>query len=395
MGSYFEGARGRMGETDFFVTSMRLGELARNIGYAERELAEGAEMAPDLLRQRKLNISRVRQEMVPYLIDREDHFFSAITVEVIRPGEEEHRINFIANHENPDFGRIYFDGTETLQAVDGQHRLKAIQLALQSAPELAKESIAVVFVPHQSIRRSQQLFSDLNRYAKTPSKTLTILFEHREFAAVVAKAWAAQCSAFCDGRTNMETNSLVSKSRHVITLSVLYECVRDLMDKEYAKKVWTDRQQLEAEASALGGRFAEWYDELVTPNLPELVDVINGRVRPVELRSRFVYSHSVGWRAIAITIRRAMDQRHTWKDVVARGVGQIDWRATNPEWEGSAIVAGAIANRRQNIARTAALVSAKFGLDVPEEEADDLLKTMRHYNPAATLPAPLSLAPSA
>ncbi len=389
MGSQFDAVRGRQGGVSYYVTTMRFGELARNVGYAERELGDGAEMSPELYRQRKLNIKRVREEMKPYLLNNPDHFFSAVAVEVIRPGDQDHEIRFVPSLDNPDFGRILFDGTELLQAVDGQHRLKTIQLAIDEDADLAKESIAVVLLPHRSVRRSQQLFSDLNRYAKTPSKTLNILFEHRQFEANVAKAWAKYCVAFNSGRTNMETNSLVVKSKHVITLSVLYECVRDLIAKDYEKKPWADGRQMEAEAERVGRQFSEWYDEAVVPSLPDLKLVIEGQMRPVKLREVYVYPHAVGWRAIAKAVRAARDQRpNGWKDIVQLGLAAVDWRITNKEWEGSALVAGAMANRRQNIVRAGTVVALKLGLDVSDTEAADLVNTLKNIDPAATLPEP-------
>lgn len=386
MASQYGAARGEMGGTDFYVTTMKLGELARNVGYTERDLGAGAPTPPDLLRQRKLNLARVRQEMKPYLTENPDHFFSAILVEVVRPGESMHEITFVPHPDNPDIGTVRFDGTEQLQALDGQHRLRAIQLALEEQPQLTKESIAVVFVSHRGVERSQQLFSDLNRYAKTPSKTINILFEHREFEANVAKVWAAHCVAFRDGRTNMETNSLVAKSRHVITLSVLYECVKDLLGKDYAKKIWGDRPQLQQDADRVGRELASWYDDLIVPNLPELTEVIAGRLKPVELRARYLYSHSIGWRAIARTIRRAREQRRNWKDATEKGLQKVDWRLANPEWEGSAMVAGTVANRRQNIDRAATMLALRMGLDVSDSEREDLLGAMRFVNADAKLP---------
>jgi DNA sulfur modification protein DndB len=389
MGSQFEAARGHQGDLEYFVTTMRFGELAKNVGYAERDLGEGAEMPAELARQRKLNIKRVRDEMRPYLIQNPDHFFSAIAVEVVRPGDTTHDIKFTPSSENSDFGRISFDGTELLAAVDGQHRLKAIQLAIQEMPELARESIAVVFLPHRSIERSQQLFSDLNRYAKTPSKTLSLLFEHREFAAQVAKQWARQCRAFKDGRTNMETNSLVVKSRHLITLSVLYECARELMAKDYDKKKW-DRAELDSEAERVGRQLSEWYDEVVIPALPDIEAAITGSMKPVKLREQYVYPHSVGWRAIARAVRAAMDQRpHNWKDQVTKGLAAIDWSITNrTDWEGSALVAGAMANRRQNTVRAGTVVMLKLGLEPTESEQQELLTALKAINSNAELPSP-------
>src|SRR5439155_10208673 len=122
---------------------------------------------------------------VPYLVGNEDHFYSALTVE-IRPapyGDGEGCISFEVKDSFPgglQFGVLTLDGTESLYALDGQHRLRSIAIAIRQRPELAREHIALIMVPFCSIPRSQTLFSDLNRYAKGPSKSMSLLFTHRE-----------------------------------------------------------------------------------------------------------------------------------------------------------------------------------------------------------------------
>ena len=48
---------------------------------------------------------------------------------------------------------------------DGQHRRAAIEMALRDRPELADETISVVFFLDPKLERCQQMFADLNRYA--------------------------------------------------------------------------------------------------------------------------------------------------------------------------------------------------------------------------------------
>ena len=71
-----------IGVTDYFVSVMTLGEAARMIDYAEDVDGWTSETPPELKMQRKLNVQRVEKEMVPYLVANEDHFYSALTVEV-------------------------------------------------------------------------------------------------------------------------------------------------------------------------------------------------------------------------------------------------------------------------------------------------------------------------
>src|SRR6266516_5487177 len=108
--------------------------------------------------------------MVPYLLWNQDHFYSSLTVE-IRPAPYENDVDpvvFDAKEHFPggvEFGVLTLDGTERLCAMDGQHRLKSIELAIRQKPELAREHIVVVLVPFRTVFRSQTMFCDLKRYA--------------------------------------------------------------------------------------------------------------------------------------------------------------------------------------------------------------------------------------
>jgi DNA sulfur modification protein DndB len=384
MPSYFPALKGNMGDLDYCIVVMHLGELVKQVKYAEEVQDWKAGIPSELKMQRKLNLSRVRNEMVPYLRDNPDHFFSALTVELQRPGEVNHEVKFRPFDGQQLVGEVIFDGTETLTALDGQHRLKAIELVLSEEPELAKEIISVIIVPHKGIERSQQLFSDLNRNAKQPSKTLNILFEHREFFARVAKALADRSKFFSD-RTNMETNSLTQKSPHIVTLSVLYECTATLLLENECDE---DKHRDESIVQRAADEIVHIYDDVIMPSLPDVIRVINGSITAHDMRTKYVFAHSVGMQAVARAVRVCIDQSGSerWETIVKDGFSQIDWRIKNHEWEGSAVQGGKVATRRQNIVRTACIIKLKLGLDVPQNEKDDLLSAIRAINPERDLP---------
>ena len=60
---------------------------------------------------------------------------------------------------------------------DGQHRRAAIEAALRENPDLGDETIAVVFFLDVGLKRCQQMFADLNRYAIRPTTSLSILYD--------------------------------------------------------------------------------------------------------------------------------------------------------------------------------------------------------------------------
>ena len=53
---------------------------------------------------------------------------------------------------------------------DGQHRKAAIEAAMQEDDSLGKETISIVFFGDNGLERSQQMFTDLNKYAVKTSK---------------------------------------------------------------------------------------------------------------------------------------------------------------------------------------------------------------------------------
>jgi DNA sulfur modification protein DndB len=384
MGSSYPALKGRMGEMDYFVATMKLGEVVKAVGYAE-DIQKWEDGIPsEVKKQRKLNMSRVREEMVPYLTINKDHFYSAITAEVERPGDPENVIHFkpLAEDKDGSIGRVEFDGSESVMALDGQHRLKSIELALKERPELSHERIAVILVPAMGFRRTQQLFSDLNRYAKQPSKTLNLLFEHREFFARVAKEVADKASTFRD-RVNLETNSLGRKSRYHITLSVLYECVVTLLENKYGETESNPSKLKEAVDEVV-----QVYDKTITPSLPQFLEMLKGNLTPYDLRCKYIFCHSVGQQAIARAVRACQDAYpDKWRVRIERGFGKIDWRIKNPEWEGSALQGGVIYSRRENHTNTATFIKMKLGIPgLPRTELDAFAAAIREINPKRALP---------
>ena len=97
---------------------------------------------------------------------------------------------------------------------DGQHRRAAIEVAIRERPELGDESIAVVFFIDRGLERCQQLFADLNRYAIRPTKSIGVLYDHRDDMAQLARLVVLKSRFFGD-LVEMERSSLSARSRKV------------------------------------------------------------------------------------------------------------------------------------------------------------------------------------
>lgn len=365
MPTFIPAIRASMGDLEFYVSTVTFGEAARMVEFVEDVDGWTGETPSELKLQRKLNLQRVERELVPYLVSNEDHFYSALTVEIrtapYNGSGEPGGVAFDTTERFPgglQFGTLTLDGTECLYALDGQHRLKSIELAIRLRPDLAREHVALILVPFQSVSRSQTLFSDLNRYAKGPSKSMSLLFTHREALARVAKALAHEVPLLRD-RVNMESTSLSSNTRYFITLSTLYEMTKTLAG-DLADATDADEAGLVTDLANI------WAD--LTASLTEWHQVADGQEHPAYLRQRYLHMHGVGQQAIAIAVQHARQRgKPPWRDAVGR-LGEIDWRLVSPEWQGVALHGGRVNNTSTSIRLLAAALDARIGLGDEEPE---------------------------
>jgi DNA sulfur modification protein DndB len=359
MATYVPAFHAQMGDLDYFVSVVTLGEVARLIDFVEDVDEWTNETPPALKLQRKLNTQRVERELVPYLLSGKDHFYSALAVE-IRPAPRMDAggvepIAFDVTQVFPgglEFGMLTLDGTETLYALDGQHRLKSIELAIRQQPRLAREHISLIMIPFQSVARSQTLFSDLNRYAKPTSKSISLLFTHRDGFARVAKR-LAETVPILHNRVNMESTSLSSNSRHFITLSTLYE-----MTKTLAGCTEDEVEQREPELPERIGQV--W--GVLTESIDAWSLVAKSEEHPAYLRQRELCMHGVAQQAIAVAAKHII---HTypveWQHRLTE-LREVDWRLTNPEWQGIAVHGGRVNNTSTSVRLLSEYLERKIGV---------------------------------
>ena len=362
--------KGRMGNTDYYLATATFGEVARMVKYKENDRDWPAE----LRQQRPLNMSRVRNFMVPYLVENEDHFYSALVVEHVRPGETVHEVKFVADQDQAYSGWIEMEGTEILETQDGQHRLKSIEMAVDQSPELSKETIGLIVVPHKTVAASQQRFSDLNKNAKPTPKALNVMFEQREEAALLAKDLAKK-SEYFENRVNLTSSNLSKRSPYVVTIATLYEAVK-IVEPTLSGDLGDKSKQL-----------VHCWDTTLKV-MPDFVRLRRSEVTAGEVRSKYVYASGLGFEALAEVIRSAVvSYPKKWEKILAEGLPRINWELSNPEWEGVALIAGRIAIARAPRRRTATLIKYLLGLPLEASHLSDLQEA--YENLGRSLPSPL------
>ena len=127
-------------------------------------------------------------------------------------------------------GRLLIPMTARFLLNDGQHRRAAVEEALRESPELGEETLSVVFFIDAGLRRSQQMFADLNRHTVRPTMSLGILYDHRDPLSLVARSLAETVTVF-ENMTEMERTSIPNRSNRLHTLSSIYQATRTLLER--------------------------------------------------------------------------------------------------------------------------------------------------------------------
>lgn len=340
----FPAIRGVQAGHEYYVAMWTLRMLRQVSIFDEKEIP--AEMRA----QRSLNKARI-PEMANYMLDNpKDYIFSAITASI------DSKIKFAPLPGNDRLGMLTVPMEAKFIINDGQHRRAAILSALDQRPELAYETIAVVFFLDVGLERCQQMFADLNRYAIRPSRSLGLLYDHRSDKAKLARLIIMKSDLFRE-IVDLEKSSLAPRSRKLFTLSAFYNASADLI-----KDVATGNLDSDA---ALARRF--W--EAVAKQFPSWILVRDGKTSAGELREGFIHSHGIALQALGLA-GNALIQAHPedWPKRL-EPLSRINWARSNARvWEGRALIGGKVSKVTTNVILTANVVKKALGLALSDEE---------------------------
>lgn len=348
----FPAIRGVQAKREYFVSMCPLRLIPKLFIFNEEELP------PELRAQRVLNKSRL-PEIARYVLDNRDSYtFSALTASIDGdvhfnplegPAAEK-------SDDGKQVGRLYVPMSAKFIINDGQHRRAAIEMALRENPEIGDESIAVVFFLDRGLERCQQMFADLNRHAIRPSKSIGVLYDHRDQMARLAKLVVLKSPLFHDV-VDMERSTLSLRSRKLFTLSAIYTATSALFPSNEP----VDLQ--------LGTDLAlEFWGE-VSKQFPEWQQVKDRKITASEIRGSYIHSHGIALQAIGRLGRSLLSEYPKgWKRQLKKLCG-IDWsRANSSVWEGRAMMGGRVSKSEVNVTLTTNLLKKHFGISLSPEE---------------------------
>lgn len=342
----FTSLRGVQGGREYYVAMCPLRLLPKMFLFDEDEVA------PEIRAQRTLNRARV-PEIAKYVLDNpRDYVFSSITASIDGP------VKFEASHSAVSTGTLVVPMTARLIINDGQHRRAAVEEALKERPELGDETISVVFFLDVGLKRSQQMFADLNRHAVRPTRSIGILYDHRDALSALARGLAKDVDAF-RGLTEMEKTTISNRSRKLFTLSSIYQATRRLLGKAPGATVSDGEARLAHEF---------WTE--VAKHIPDWQAVQERKVTAAELRRDTIHAHGIALQALAAMGASLLrhDSRR-WKTKL-RGLQGVDWsRANAKQWEGRATIGGRLSKTEANVHLTAAVLKEAVGVPLTSQES--------------------------
>jgi DNA sulfur modification protein DndB len=345
--------KGRQAGKDYFVAMWSFKTL-RQIS-----IFDDSELPAELRAQRTLNRARI-PEIAGYILDNpEDYVFSALTVSI----DSEVRFEPLPGQDRLGVLHVPMDAKFVVN--DGQHRRAAIIEALEQRPELANETISVVFFLDVGLTRSQQMFADLNRHGIRPSRSIGLLYDHRSERAKLAKHVVTGSPLFRDV-VDMEKSSLSKRSRKLFTLSAFCNATEALIDG-------LSTNTIEKDAVVV----SEFW-EIVAKQFPSWKRVQAGVTPASEIREGYIYGHGIALHALGIAGNALLKQNpKSWKDAVSK-LSKIDWSRKNSAlWEGRALIGGKVSKSTTNVELTANVIKKALGIPLDERELQLESKTKK------------------
>jgi DNA sulfur modification protein DndB len=346
----FSAIRGRQAGREYFITMCPLKLVPRLFLFQDNELPA------ELRSQRVLNRARI-PEMSKYITtNRQSYIFSAITAAIDASVTFEKLV--IEGKEAEDIGRLRIPMDARFVLNDGQHRRAAIEEALRECPDLGDETISVVFFVDVGLKRTQQMFADLNKHAVRPTRSIGILFDHRDPLSSLAVNLVDKVAVFRN-LTETEKTSISNRSTKLFTLSGIYQGTLCLLRKSEKTSDISDAEM----------QVALDFWTCVTENMRDWKLAAAKDISTSELRRDYVHAHALALHAIGRmgALLLATPGRDHKRDL--KKLDKIDWARKNSAlWEKRAMFNGKISKSHTCVTLTTNYLKKVFDLPLSPEE---------------------------
>lgn len=349
----FPALRCVMGDSIYYATFMTFRDIDDWIKPTD-EVHPNRELSAWIQRQL---MGKHANKIANYLTSQKERFFSAIVVGIYGgepswsplsvhggPGGEE-----LTQKDTDDLessvGLLKFSGTESVFAIDGQHRVAGIKKAVQESSELLEDEIVALFVGHEKspegIVRTRRLFTTLNKTAQKIKPADRIALDEDDGFAIVTRRLVNEFSPLNKPRLVhfSGTAALPKTNRESLTTIVtLYNIVSDLFIRKVtingvSKNVFKTSRPADEDLDAVFVYLTKYW-KLLIENIPLFARVLGGEGQFGDFRTvenNHLLCRPAGQRAFAKSTQVMMTREIPMEKVV-RTLSQQELWINNPRW---------------------------------------------------------------
>jgi len=342
----FPALKGIQSRKDYYVIMCPLKILSKLFIFNEDD------MSVEYRAQRIINKARIPEIADYILANPNDYVFSSITASV----DGKFQFEPYANSYSEFIGTLKISMDSKLLINDGQHRRAAIEEALKADPELGNETISVVLFIDENLKKSQQIFSDLNKHAVNVSKSIGIMYDSRDPLAIITKQ-LIESNINLKNYTDKENTSLPKFSNKLFILSSIYET-----NKRIFNKINLDDEKAQ--------KFIFEFWEFLCCTLKEWQFVFKKDINAHNFRDSYLSATGVVLESLG-NIGNYLYKNHynDWQKILIN-LNEIDWNRNNlVDWQNRVISQnGKIIKSSNHIKLTTTLIKIKLNIPLTKEE---------------------------
>ena len=345
----------KFGQTEYFVSYMHINDIVNHVKFPQ-DLEGWDDMSIEVKFQREINMKRVEKGIAPYFATDNARFSGALVLA-------------IQNHESIEFesltdfpmkiqklyktaaegmGFLVFSGKEQLIPLDGQHRIKAFELAttgmdgnkqvpgLTPNTKLGEDQVAVILVRYEP-QDARRIFNKINRYAKPTSKADNLITDDDDSMAVITRRLLGEHGVIPSRLVRLRGNTLAGKAIEFTTLSTFYDSSNLLFEILCAVGEGTPSDMTPEQTDTYVDELHEEWDGLLS-NVEHWTVAIkdptaNGDEDRKKIRNETLLGKPIGQRALVGGYAlRLQDDDKIDRESVFKRINAIDWSVKNKMW---------------------------------------------------------------
>ena len=337
----FPVVRGIQAESEYYIAMVPLKMLAKLFPAEDEEFVQ-----PEYRAQRKLNETRI-PVISKYILDNRDSYvFSALAASI------DGKYKYEPNGDNSDTGILEVSMDARFLINDGQHRKSAILTALKEDSSLENETISIVFYADQGLKRSQQIFTDLNKNAVKTSNSISELYDSRDMMAVITRnvIWNID---FLNLYTDKEKDILGKFSSSLFTLNTFYTANKTIVGRSQDKDIES---------------FLANYWELVVKHMRQWQELQNREITKIDLRENFIATQSIVIQALGRVGNYFYTKRLDPRQYLMK-IENINWSRNAKQWYMRAVGKnGRIITNKKAALLISNVIKKEIGIPLSQEE---------------------------